>query len=30
MTEKSDSDVPGVFQGGSGLDQGRTDSQAMM
>lgn len=30
MTEKSHSDVPGVFQGGSGLDQGRTVSQAVM
>lgn len=30
MTEKSDSDVPGAFQGGSGLDQGRTDSQAVL
>lgn len=30
MTEKSDSDVPGVFQGGSGLHQGRTVTQAVM
>lgn len=30
MTEKSDSDVSGVFQSGSGLEQGRTVSQTAM
>lgn len=30
MTEKSDSDIPDVFQDRSGQDQGRTVSQAVM